>query len=82
VFGLFPFFYLVNQTVKNYKRAENQFAQFGSGYLYSAISDISDPDRRYLGDAIVPIPSTGTNLLATAVQSLETMTRFKGEKSL
>jgi hypothetical protein len=50
--------------------------------LYSAISDTSDPDRRYFGSAIAPAPSTGTNLLATAIQSFEKITRFKGEKSL
>jgi hypothetical protein len=50
--------------------------------LYSAVSGTSSPDRRYLGDVIVPIPGIGTNLLATAIQSFEIITRFKGERSL
>jgi hypothetical protein len=50
--------------------------------LYSAISDTSVPNRRYFGSVIVLIPSTGTNLLATAIQSFETIPRFKGERSL
>jgi hypothetical protein len=60
-----------------------KFAQLGLGYLYSAISDTSDPNRRYFGSVIVPAAKhAGTNLLATAIQSFEIITRFKGEKSL
>jgi hypothetical protein len=54
-------------------------AQLGLGYLYSAISDTSVPNRRYFGSIIVPAPSTVTDLLATAVQFFEIITRFKGE---
>jgi len=62
--------------------------QLELGYLYSAISDTSNPNRRYFGSVInrgilvVPAPSTGTNLFATAIKSFEIITRFKGEKSL
>jgi hypothetical protein len=60
-----------------------KLAQLGLGYLYSAISDTSVPNRRYFGSAIAPAAKhAGTNLLATAIQSFEIITRFKGERSL
>jgi hypothetical protein len=68
---------------KTVKKCKNQFVQFGLGYLYSAISDTSDPNRRYFGSVIVPAAKhAGANLLATTVQSFEIITRFKEEKSL